>query len=345
MSNVKLLISVDYELFFGSKTGSVQRSLIEPTDALAACVEQAGHRLSIFVDAGFLCRAREQGCQSEHARTAHAAVARQLTELAGRGHDLQLHIHPHWQDCRIRDGAWEMRTERYRLHDFDDAEIAAIVHEYKTEIETIKQAAVFAYRAGGWCLQPFARLADPLRQSGIWLDSTVYAGGYSEVRGREYDFRGAPLDRDTWRFNQDPLAPESDGYFLEVPISACRYGATAFWALARRRLFATDADRPFGDGAVMRATSSYYLRRLVAPTWSPVSIDQSKAGLLDAVFSHYLSRPTRGDLFNIMGHPKSLTPSGLASLGRFLRRLRETTVSVTYADFSHLEPAAARRTP
>jgi hypothetical protein len=340
MADTKLLVSVDYELFFGAKTGTVERSLVEPTEALAATLEKGGYKLSLFVDAGFLCAAKAAGSRHGNAREARDRVVRQLADLAKRGHDIQLHVHPHWQDCRMTErGEWDMRTQRYRLHDFEDAEIVEILRTYKNELESIKGSAVAAYRAGGWCMQPFERLAAPLRAAGIWIDSTVYAGGYSEVAGRQYDFRGAPENGSFYRFDDDPLRPAAGGYFLEIPISACRYGATAFWALAWQRVFTSKADETFGDGSVMPANSKYYLRRLTARTVSPVSIDRSKAGLLAATYKTYRRRLPSAEIFNVMGHPKSLTRRGLEHIRDFLARARGT-VPATYADFEHMRPAA-----
>jgi hypothetical protein len=340
----KLLISVDYELFFGARAGSVERSLLAPTEALAACLEREGCKLSLFVDAGFLVRAREEGRHNAKARAEHDAVSRQLEGLASRGHDLQLHVHPHWQDCRMAGDEWRVDTRRYRLHDFEPRDAEGIVRDYKAALESIKGAEVFAYRAGGWCLQPFAAVGGALRGAGIWLDSTIYAGGYSEVPGRGYDFRAAPA-LGTWRFDDDPLVATDTGWFLEVPISACRYGVAAFWTLAWRRFRARPEDRPFGDGAVMPATSRYYLRRLAGPTWSPVSIDRTKAGALGFAYSQFLARSAEGDTFNVMGHPKSLTPRGIGDLGTFLRRARADLTPVTYRTFDALRPSAPGRAP
>lgn len=342
-TRTKLMISADYELFFGSKAGTVERCLLAPTEALAACAESAGYRLCLFVDAGFLRAARTAGARSHAARTAYDAVARQLRELAARGHDLQLHIHPHWEDSTLVDGDWVIRTERYRLHDFADDEIRAIVRSYKESLEEVADAPVFAYRAGGWCLQPFARLAAPLSDAGIWLDSTVYAGGFSEVPGREYDFRGAPTAGEPYRFDEDPLRPAADGRFLEIPISACRYGTKAFWNLAWRRVFTRPEDKAYGDGTVMPATSRYYLRRLLAPTISPVSFDRSKAGLLGAAFRQFSKQQARPAVFNVMGHPKSVTPRGIAQIGQFLRDAAPMTEPVTCLDFQRERPTPAAR--
>ena len=38
----KIILSFDYELFFGDKSGTVQKTLIEPTNALLDTMDKAG---------------------------------------------------------------------------------------------------------------------------------------------------------------------------------------------------------------------------------------------------------------------------------------------------------------
>jgi hypothetical protein len=338
LSTRQFIVSLDYELFFGSATGSVEKSLLEPTAALAQAAERTGFKLTLFVDVGFLVAAARQSDTDAALRRQYDAVRAQLGELAARGHDLALHIHPHWEDCRWANGAWHLETSRYQLHDFPAADIERIVTSYQAALEEIKQAPVVAYRAGGWCLQPFEPLAAALKKAGVWLDSTVYPGGYSEVAGRGYDFRGAPSQASPWRFATDPLTPDTRGFFLEVPISACRYGPATFWRMAWQRLRKTPDTRPYGDGAVMASDHRYYARRLLAPTWSPLSIDGAKAALLGPMFRALEARDT-GSLLNVMGHPKSVTARGVRELASFATRYQHRLEPVTLADFADRAPS------
>ncbi len=46
----RIILSYDYELFFGDKSGTVQKSLIDPTNALMHKMEDMGFRGNFFVD-------------------------------------------------------------------------------------------------------------------------------------------------------------------------------------------------------------------------------------------------------------------------------------------------------
>jgi hypothetical protein len=191
-------------------------------------------------------------------------------------------------------------------------------------------------------MQPFELIAPHLKREALWLDSTVYSGGYSEVPGREYDFRGAPERADGWRFDSDPTIPTDEGYFLEIPISSTRYGSSAFWQLALSRFLTKPGDKPYGDGSVMSSSSSYYLRRLFSTSISPVSIDRTKASLLLRAFEFNQRRFGNSLIFNAMGHPKSLTPNGINHVREFLHTVRDRALPTTLADFAHLEHAGDR---
>lgn len=331
---VKFILGLDYELFFGEKTGSVEHCLIRPIDALLAVLDRYGVKLTLFVDAGFLLRLKHESARHPSLGREYARIARQLSDLKALGHDVQLHIHPHWEDCSFDGGKWRIDTRRYRLQDFSEAEINRIVTAYKAELMEHVGDTVFAYRAGGWCIQPFERIGPALQAAGVWLDSTLYQNGVSRDTLRWFDFSGMP-EKSTWRFSIDPLVEDDVGTFVEVPISAVRVMPPFFWQMVVQKKLGGAAHRAFGDGAAMQADGSYYLRLLLRASSSVASIDGAKAALLARA---YRQLPDEGGarIFNVIGHPKSLTPYSVRTLDRFLARHRELE-SVTFQDLKYLK--------
>jgi hypothetical protein len=326
----RLLITLDYELFFGRRAGTVENCMLRPIEALTQVLDRYGAKLTLFVDAGFLVRLQNQAADAPELLEDHRRICDQLRTLVEQNHDVQLHIHPHWEDSVYRVGAWQIDTQRYRLHDFDPEEQARIVGDYKQALTEIIGDRVFAYRAGGWCLQPFEAIGEALTQHGIWLDSTVYFNGHSPDDIRGFDFRRAPR-QSQWRFNSDPLQPQDGGRFLEVPISACRVSPLFYWKLALLKKFASGAYRAFGDGEAMVANTAYYRALLTRTSSSVASIDGAKAGLLESAYRQ-LDQVEGESIFNVMGHPKALTPDSLRRLDRFLQRHSELEY-VTLQDF------------
>lgn len=309
-------MTLDYEVYFGRRSGSVARCLLEPTEALLGIAARRRVPLAFFVDAGYLLALRREMRRAPALAADHAAVCRQLEDIARRGHELQLHVHPHWEDARWEEGAWKLDLARYALHAFEPAEIGSIVRRYLDALRDLGgPRAGRAYRAGGWVIQPFARLRGALAAAGVAIDSTVYPGGHRGGAIQPYDFRGAPA-KSRWRFGDDPLAEDPAGEFLEVPIASRRLSPGFFWRLAAAKKAGGARHRAFGDGEAIAMEGGDLLGKLTAPSTSVVSIDGFKASYLADAARDYRRRGLED--FVVIGHPKALTPFSLERLDDFL---------------------------
>jgi hypothetical protein len=314
---MRTLLTLDYEVFFGKNTGSVARSLLEPTAALLGVAGRHGARLVFFVDAGFILRLRTEMHKAASLRAEHDAICRQVEALALAGHEVQLHIHPHWEDSHWEaSGGWNVEGTRYALHAFEPSSIADIVRRYCALLrELAGPQAARAYRAGGWVIQPFDKLRAALLEAGVRIDSTVYPGGRSESAVQPYDFRGAPA-KSRWRFDTDPLVEAPEGPFLEVPIASWRLSPLFFWRFAWAKKFGGAQHRAFGDGRAIPMARKDMVRKMLLSSTSVVSMDGYKAAFLDTAARDY--RRLGMDDFVAIGHPKALTPYSLDQLDRFL---------------------------
>lgn len=315
---MNIVLTLDYEIYFGAHSGSAARSLIEPTEALCRLARRHGVRLVFFVDALWLLRLREEAPRHAALMAEHYRVSLQLEALARAGHELQLHLHPHWRDASWDGHGWCMDLRRYRLHAFADAEIAEMARQGCDALRALAgKMPVTAFRAGGWCIQPFDRLREPLREAGICIDSTVYSGGRQHGQAQSYDFTQAPPDSH-WRFELDPLLPQADGSFLEVPIASHRVSPWWFWRMAAARQLGLPGHRALGEGSAVGPSRADLARKLLQRTTSVVSLDGMKSGFLEAAWRNYQCLGM--DDFVVIGHPKALTPYSLRMLEAFLRR-------------------------
>ena len=336
--NPQILLSLDYELFFGHQTGTVERCLIHPTQELAEVARRHGARLSLFVDALYLQRLSDEAHRFPSLQLDFDTIRRQLVALREEGHDIQLHIHPHWLDSFFNGEQWRLDTSRYKLHDFPAAQVTTMIGSAKELLANLTGDTIFAFRAGGWCLQPFPQIAPSLLKHSIWLDSTVFAGGISDDKERWFDFSSAP-EKDFWRFSEDPTNEDTHGHFVEMPISAMRVTPPLFWRMAlTRKIMSAPDHNPFGDGSSLAWGNNYYLQRLTRSTISVASMDGLKAGLLGKALRNEQSKGKQ--LFHAMGHPKALSQYSLERLESFLAGLSSFT-SVTFQDFKHLQPDTA----
>jgi len=333
--STQIILSLDYELFFGRQVGTVENCLIRPVDALLEATRHKNIKLVLFVDAGYLVRLKQEASKHPVLLADYQRVHDHLKQLHALGHDIQLHIHPHWEDSYFSDAGWVVDTSRYKLHDFSAQEISNIVAKYKRALTDIVGDNVFAFRAGGWCIQPFEKISEALHYHGIWLDSTVYYQGLSKDAQRWFDFTQAP-NKSRWFFEDNPSTEAFDGNFLEIPISSCRISPLFYWKMAVLKKLGGDGHKSFGDGAPMSYGGGYYLERLTQYTSSVASIDGAKAGFLLKAYQQ--NQAVGGTIFNVIGHPKALSAYSIAQFCKFLNTVPDVE-SVTFQNFKHLGKA------
>jgi len=331
-NQLPVTISLDYELFFGSATGSVDKCLIFPIERLCKILDKHAFKLSLFVDACFLIKLRDLSGKYANLNAEYEKIRNQLKRLSEDGHDIQLHVHPHWINSHYDGNSWIIDEKNYRLHDFGKEDQKEIIRRCKEELEAISGNKVFAFRAGGWCIQPFEEIMDALIMNDIWLDSTVYKNGLSNDPIRWFDFRTCE-DSVSWKFSTNPTQKDSSGFFTEIPISSIKLSPLFFWKMAFFSVFKQEKLTPYGDGKAMTANKGYYLSRLFSNTYTPASLDGLKATLLDRLITESLkSRAIANEHVNIMGHPKSLTDLSLDELDSCLSK-HQSLKSITFMDF------------
>ena len=131
---MRTVLTFDYEIFFGTPAGTAQRCVIEPTLALSRVAMKHGAKLVFFVDAGWILRMRSEMAKSAVLRGEHDAVCRQVESLARDGHEIQLHIHPHWEDSAWGANGWRLDARRYALQSFDPSSVSDIVGRYSAAL-------------------------------------------------------------------------------------------------------------------------------------------------------------------------------------------------------------------
>jgi len=327
---MNIYITLDYELYFGAKSGTAQKSIIEPTEALINIADKHAVKLVFFVDVGYLIKLDQFKSKDAHIAKEHEIVFDQVAHLANSGHDIQLHIHPHWEDSYYEKGKWNIDTSRYKLSDFSEEEVIRIVTTYKNYLESIANKPFFAFRAGGWCIQPFSKIMRALKENEVWLDSTVFYGGRNASKTHFFDFKYAP-DNDYWKFEEDPLVINNDGYFTELPIASQKLSPLFFWKFAIIKKLGGTLHKSFGDGNAAGGSKKDKLRMLTKVSNSVVSIDGYKASYLNSAYKK--AKKKKRNHFVVIGHPKALTPYSLKKLDEFLPQIKNDKV-ITFKDYS-----------
>lgn len=327
---MKLFLTYDYELFFGEPTGTVEKCIIEPTNLLRAIAERTGIKMVFFIDTGYLKQLERFKDQFPLVKYEHDLVKSQISDLIREGHDCQLHIHPHWEDC-LHDGKqWIMKTDRYKLDDFSDEAIEKIMTDYCDLLQKWTGQPIHSYRAGGWCLQPFSRIQKAFSKIGIRLDSTVFPGGKFTAGNYYYDFTTAP-NLSKWRFSDDLCKVDSNGPFWEYPISNFKYSPVFFWRLFGLGRLQPKLHKPIGDGYPM-ASPGLRKQMLTKGMNLSAAADGYFVTKLNAVLRNNKKRGYQEMV--ILGHPKACTYFALKKLEQFIERNKNKHQFLTFSDLN-----------
>jgi len=327
---MNIYITLDYELFFGSNSGTVEKCVIEPTQALLDIVEPYNIKFTCFVDSGYLLALEKQMEQFPSLSQDYQKITKQIRYLAKNGHGIELHIHPHWEDSYFDGHKWVFNTDRYKLSDFNEKEIFRIVSDYTNVLKRISGKPPIAYRAGGWSAQPFASIGKALWANGIRKDSTVYPQGCYKSHNQSFDFRNIPEYTTGYKFSNDLVTPNIDGDFEEIPISSIKVRPTFFWFFALKKLKKEPEHLSYGDGTAISMSKKELFRLMTTSSYSVVSIDGYKSKLVAKAFLKYKQKIVNPENFVIIGHPKAFTAFSLKNLSRFIKSTARNHNYLTY---------------
>jgi peptidoglycan/xylan/chitin deacetylase (PgdA/CDA1 family) len=326
----KILLTFDYELYFGANSGTQANSIIKPTERIRSMLAKYHVKGTFFVDAGYLLKLKFYKADYPSLEQDYKSLVNQIQLLALEGHEIQLHIHPHWEDSYYDGQKWVMDTSRYRLHDFSKEEVEDIVKRYKEVLTKLIDNKIFVFRAGGWCLQPFSHLKEALKKHGIYLDSTVYQGGKNESVTHYFNFKNAP-EMSKWQFEDDPLKVEAKGFFIEVPIASYKLSPWFFWKFLYLKKFGGAKHKVFGDGMAAGGSIFDKLRMLTQTTHSVVSMDGYKSSFLLDAYQAFLENKVQEN-FVVIGHPKAMSEYSLEKLEAFILKSQKRQC-ITYKEF------------
>lgn len=328
MREKKIILSYDYELFFGDLSGTVQKTLIEPTNMLLDTMDAVGFKGSFFVDymmLKYLALETDERCKNDY-----DAIVNQLKDMVRRGHRVELHIHPHWVDAKYNgDGTWNYEEFRhYGLNTFSYDKITDMFEEGTKIIEDIAHTVdssykIVAFRAGGWAIQPFAMVKNGFVKTGIKIDSSVSPGVYIDKDNTIVDFTDAPL-KSNYHFSNDVCQEDVNGDFIEIPISAY------YRDLFTSALSYVANILPKRQG---RITDGTHNRAVDAEKQTPAGAIQRQS--MPAMFSldnlplrtHIKIKRFKGDLMCFIDHPKDFNGYTLKNI----RLVSKCGISETYA--------------
>lgn len=332
-----LCFTADYELFFGKNNLSEREVMIQPTTRLIQVLESCGAPLTLFVDVLCIMKYRQEGLW----HFVHESEG-QIIDAVKRGHDVQLHIHPHWITSIREDGSWHYDMKKYRIHEFGFGErgytAQTIIRDSKQYLEDIVKRvepsySCTSYRAGGWCIQPEKELIKALLDEGVWIDSTVYRGARLS-HPHSVDFTSAP-DRINWWISPESGVCVPAGYdnarMLEIPTGSY-WRVPSMW-MRKLRTKRVKIKNGIGMNTVRGVPAD-----MKSKAWQRVvqKIDQfflqpimlnyeySCCDEMLYIVRSYLERfdcESKDYYLSILGHPKNMFENSLLETERFCRAI------------------------
>ncbi|MBK7964614.1 MAG: hypothetical protein IPK10_04480 [Bacteroidetes bacterium] len=223
MSTKNLLITFDYELFLGRRSGRPLDCMLLPTKKLLELLKAHGAKAIFFVDTTYLCRLKEQSKSHPECNEDLTAIANQLIEMIRDGHYVQPHIHPHWLDAIYDPSIREFdltNIERYRFHQLSSEDKKIV---FTSSVNILKEIInphfpaykINAFRAGGWSIQPFSDFKEQFLEHSIQYDLTVVNNLYQFSNAQVFDYSDAPKEH-VYRFENRVVEKHPNGQFIQI---------------------------------------------------------------------------------------------------------------------------------
>jgi len=328
---MNVFITFDYELFFGSDSGSIEKCMILPTNRLIEMSIKQNVNFTYFVDAGYLVKLKLFSKQFPVLEKDYSLVSKQLKSLVENGDSIQLHIHPHWERSFYDGDKWVFEIDgNYALSDFESEEVSIIIKKYKEALESIISKPVTSYRAGGLAVQPFSNIKQDLLKSNIVIDSSVQNFGYKSTNSYAFDFREAP-NKGSYRFESDVCKEEGEGSFLEMPIAGWKYSRFFYLKLYLLGFLFPSKHKFIGDGNYVPTPNEKKIKLLYS-RFDNISCDGFYCSKLIKAFKSF-KKTGRTDTV-VLGHPKSQT---LFSLKQLDKTIFYTKEKYNYSTFDDLK--------
>jgi hypothetical protein len=225
---VYILYSADYELFLGGNYCDEKEVLIDPTYNLLNICDRLKIPLTLFVDIFSILRYKEFNLFSFP-----IAAENQLKDAIHRGHDVQSHVHPHWNFTRIEDNKYIVNGDYFLLGKLD-TDKEALYEKILTYLEIsrnylhnlLRQVTsdyhCIAFRSGGYGLQPNAPIVlKALKDAGFIIDSSIIPGLVDRNNVNEIDFSFVPKKSNYYLDNNLNSPSENNSGIFEIPIASC----------------------------------------------------------------------------------------------------------------------------
>lgn len=352
---LNICITFDYELFFNETSYSEYDVLIEPTDRLTRVLDKYKVKGTYFADISSILRYRELN------RTQFPEQAeQQMKELLLNGHDVQLHIHPHWYHSKVINDKWEFDNSHYRIHTFEfgGKQMGQITGEsiVKQSVDYLNNLLrevnpdyqCFAFRAGGFCIQPEKELFQALIDNNILIDSSICKGISKDSGIHYYNYMNLPKDINWWISPDDGISnihreKNNNNMLYEVPIGSVGKRPLK-WKLSKMPKVEREPYKgKHTPASLIKESKLKKYMKLVQNIWSQsliFTLDSYHYKTLLKFIEYYVKKydTENTDYYlSVICHPKFTCDSLIENMDHFIESSMEKYKSVRFINMSDVK--------
>ena len=292
----KLLLTFDYEPFFNDGNLNLEKSLIDPTRRLLDCLTCQSRNI-FFIDATFLLFLRNNEMREEF-----DLISQQVKEIASLGHEVGLHIHPHWLDAKLINHSVHHTFEKFALIDCGNDCNKILTDSFEVLQNIVPEIKINSFRAGGLILTGWSNFEETLWQLGIEEDHSVVPGYRGKNAGRLIDYSSVSLSQ-PHKLSKFLVDQKVTTTMLEYPITC--YEKTTVMKLAdlilRQKFTSVLNAQPKAKG--------------LAPTLAQCDLRYLTCAFVHPfMFKEILRRQRNASYLSFINHPKDFTYSTLKNI-------------------------------
>lgn len=334
-----LLLTFDYELPLGGVKNDYRDALFEPTDQLLGWADQWNLSLVFFVDILSYVQFKKFQINSFT-----DPFKNQVQKMIQKGHDVQLHIHPHWLDTNIQNNHFETKAP-FSLSDYPDEEIEQMISIAVLELTQLAKEVgpdyqCLAFRAGGYNFgSKMELICRVLYQNGIRFDSSIAKRYYFRSDSSEVDYRNFnPMPNGYIPFFKNDSS--SMNRLLEIPIASRPKSLFEIPTFIKVRWF---ADRSINRGIMIhtlnKLTFLEKLRKLLSSRMLTVDNHTFSNSYLCSILDYHFKKYRKYSDIScaLIGHPKAMGTYSFELLTNLVKTIQnESQQNITITNFTQL---------
>jgi hypothetical protein len=347
---LNIIFTSDYEIH-GNGEGSPLGLMIDPTYRNLDLFEKYGAKLTIMADVAQILQYKKYKEEAGKDTFYYNDIVLQLQDAIKRGHDVQLHLHPHFFEANYMGNKWNFDSSDYLLESSTYEELYQMIKTARDFLYSILKAKnnhyeCIAFRAGGWEMQPSKNIVRALIDNGFLIDTSLFKNGKRNGMYK-FDYSKAQHNLLPWLVDENEICRFSpNGKLLEIPIYSSQKNLFSF--LSINRLFRIAKQKKNVHPKNRNGNKSYLKKIKFVFKSHPLKMDFNQCSGTQLIKELKFINQQFGSVgydipVVLIGHSKSFTKYNEKSLQPFLKYIKHNPGKYRFSLFSELDLAKLKK--